>query len=42
MNKPINTLTDAQKDNYIRNMLHEMVKENLIVSKARKYFLADI
>lgn len=40
-NKLSNTLTDAQKNNYIRNMLHEMVKESLIVSKARKYFLAE-
>jgi len=40
-NKLSNTLTDAQKDNYLRNMLHEMVKGSLIVTKARNYFLAE-
>lgn len=40
-NKLSNTLTHAQKNNYIRNMLHEMVKDNIIVSKARKYYLVE-
>jgi ATP-dependent DNA helicase RecG len=40
-NKLSNTLTVAQKNNYIRNMLHEMVKENQIISKARMYFLVE-
>ena len=40
-NKLSNTLTDSQKSNYIRNMLHEMVKEDIIVSIARLYFLDE-
>ncbi len=34
------TLTDSPKSNYIRNILHEIVKEKIIVSKARLYFLS--
>ena len=40
-NKLSNVLTDAQRNNYIRNMLHEMVKEGVIVSSQRLYFLSE-
>ena len=40
-NKLSNTLTDKQKNIYIKNMLFQMVKEGLIISKERKYFLAE-
>jgi ATP-dependent DNA helicase RecG len=33
------TMTEKQKDNYIRNMLHQMVIENKIVSIKKKYYL---
>lgn len=40
-NKLSNTLTDKQKNIYIKNMLFQMVREDLIISKERKYFLAE-
>lgn len=40
-NKLSNTLTGTQKTIYIKNLLFQMVKEGLIISKKRKYFLAD-
>jgi ATP-dependent DNA helicase RecG len=40
-NKLSNTLSDAQKDIYIKNLLFQMVRDGLISSKERKYFLAD-
>lgn len=40
-NKLSNALTDTQKTIYIKNLLFQMVKEGLITSKKRKYFLAD-
>ena len=40
-NKLSNTLSDKQKNIYIKNMLFQMVREDLIISKERKYFLAD-
>lgn len=39
-NKLSNTLNEVQKNNYIRNLLHEMVKDRLIISKYRNYYLS--
>ena len=32
-------LNDDQKRNFVRNMLHQMVVEEMIVSKERRYYL---
>ena len=40
-NKLSNTLTGTQKTIYIKNLLFQMVKDGLIISKKRKYFLVD-
>lgn len=40
-NKLSNTLTHSQRNNYIRNLLHEMVKENTLASEARKYYIFE-
>ncbi len=41
-NKLSNALTDAQKNIYVKNLLFQMVRDGIILSKERKYFLADI
>ena len=34
-------LNDSQKHNYVRNMLHQMVVDEKIISNKRKYYLKD-
>lgn len=36
-----NILNDDQKRNFIRNMLHQMVLDEMIISKERRYYLKD-
>ena len=34
-------LNDDQKRNFVRNMLHQMVVDEMIISKRRRYYLKD-
>ena len=34
-------LSDDQKRNFVRNMLHQMVVDELVISKGRRYYLKD-
>lgn len=35
------TMTEEQKDNYIRNLLHQMVLDKRIISEHKKYYLCS-